>query len=201
MAQIRAAGFVVVDLHTPLAASRLERPDVLLYHPRDTHWSLEGAVIAARAVDAALRDAGLAEQIGAPVPYHPTPLVDHAVVGDLLPMLGFAPDGRLGGLPKMPDQLFALWLHGRPLEVAQPDARLALCGTSFSDVHFGLALCAATRVAIDREGVRIGGGAFAGLFTTLAAIARGDKQARVVVWEFVERQLVYGWRNLPPLPR
>lgn len=196
VAELRAAGLAAVDLATPLLARRRGSPDAMLYYPRDTHWALDGAAVAAAAVKRHGLDLGWLALAGEPVPYHPTPVIERSVVGDLVPMLGFAADGDLAGLPRMAGRAFGLWLHGKVLEVAQPQARLALCGTSFSDVHFGLALCAATGVAIDRTGVRVGGGPFAGLFSTLTAVARGELAARVVVWEFVERQLMTDWQAL-----
>ncbi len=199
--ELLGAGFATVPVLDLLLESKRTRPDTLLFLERDTHWSLDGAAAVALAVNERLRASGPADRLGAPVPYHPTPVMDTPVPGDLLLMLGFRPWGNRAGLPALANRGFGLWLDGQPVELLQPQARMALCGTSFSDVHFGLALCAATLVSIDREGVRVGGGSFKGLLSTLAAIERGEKQARIVVWEFVARDLMWEWRTPPQVPR
>src|SRR5690606_14101138 len=84
------------------------------------------------------------------------------------------------------------------IAIDQPEATVALCGSSFSGM-FGTQLIATLGALVDRRGVVPGGAAFRGIRHLIDEIARGRIRPRVVVWEFVEREYQSSWLDAESL--
>ncbi len=184
-------GFAVVDGERAMLAAKAQAPDQLLFHPRDSHWTLHGAMVFAAAVRARIAELGWEELLGPELAYRRAP-IDAAFDPDLVGMLGFRVGGALqqrlrhrhqGEVPVPPEPGFGL---------VQPSAGVALAGTSYSANGLTLALPLALSRRIDMRGVVEGRGPFPGLLQTLAAIESGQLRARLVLWEWPERCVLEG---------
>ncbi|MSR39839.1 MAG: hypothetical protein EXS02_13500, partial [Planctomycetes bacterium] len=84
---------------------------------------------------------------------------------------------------------------GAKQQIAQehPEASIAFCGTSYSTAYLQRRLPAELGVAVDTRGLLAGGGTFGGMRKLIAAVASGQLRPKVLVWEFVERDYLWGW--------
>ena len=185
MTQLRSAGIDVVDVSEAMNAAGGH-----LYYRTDTHWNERGAKIAADAVAAAVRQAGVAPRQKAEFKVTQDP--EHERVGDLI---------RLAGLDNVPYPLRPRGDEEAPTVIGQsaaaniglldeiPAPELAVIGTSFSRrANFVPFLSLALGSPVDNR-AEDGGG------VTNAAIAYFAKPEfqktppRAIVWEIPERMI------------
>ena len=184
-AQLAQAGIGVVDVLRPMNAAGGE-----LYYRTDTHWNERGARVAADAVAAALRQAGLAPAQKAEFKVTTNPVEER--VGDLIRLAGldrvawpFRPRGDEAAATII--QQSAAASVGILDETPPPE--LAVIGTSFSRrANFVPFLALALTAPVDNR-AQDGGG------VTNAAIdyfAKPDflkSPPRAIVWEIPERMV------------
>ena len=177
---LAAGGVAAVDLLTPLRAGDT-------YLRSDSHWTPEGAGLAARAIAAAVGDAGLARTEGIRTGVgEPSPRA-----GDLL---------RLMSLEQAPARLRPASDLVRMAETVVPAAeggllddtpavQVVLLGSSFSvngDFDGQLQQALGARVA---NFAKAGGGASGSAMAYFASPAWRESRPRVVVWEILGRGL------------
>ena len=76
--------------------------------------------------------------------------------------------------------------------------KVALAGTSFSEHGLRWALPFTLGRRVDTRGVVGAGGPFQGLRAQLGRIERGESEAKILLWEMVERSyLEPDWRTPP----
>lgn len=204
LAELEAGGIATIDLAREFAAARAERPEVSLYHERDTHWTAAGAWRAARAITDRLDELGWLADVP-PAPIVATPAQVFAARADLASLCGFLTDGlfarRVADFGRSAG--IRLARTGDPSQAVapvQPTARIALCGDSFAGM-LSWTLPAATGRLVDTAGAVPGQGPLAGLLDTLERIDRGELRPRVLVWELIERsQAEAFWTPRPQLP-
>lgn len=195
-----------VDLFAPLAKARQASSASNLYLANDTHWSPQGMEIAARTVATAIRqNAALA----APETPHEYALQDTLVErrGDILdmsrlPTLGvaFAPETA------HTRQVYEIERDSSGAEIGRTlykdalrDARILLLGDSFSRIYqtdaprsAGFAAHLAAQLGEPLATLVSDGGASTLVRQKLARKPALLRKKRLVVWEFVERDLRYG---------
>ncbi len=194
--ELAEAGVASVDLAAEFARVREEWPQRPLYYARDTHWNAFGVTIAAQAIQRRLVADGLLRDV-ATMELHPV-VATSPFLGDLVKQLGFADDAA-PDLRESFDAIGVTIAGGRGYLPAKPaGAPVALAGTSFANVGLSAVLPLALQVAVDIDGVRVGGGPQRGLLSVVERVERGEIAPRVVVWEFVERMAAEGgfepWR-------
>jgi len=186
--QLRQAGIGVVDLLQPMTAASGD-----LYYRTDTHWNEHGAKIAAEAVAAALRQAGLAPAQKAEFKITNDPIQER--VGDLI---------RLAGLdrvawpfrPRGDEEAATVIKQSAAASVGildeTPPPELVVIGTSFARrANFVPFLSVTLTAPVDNRALDSGG-------VTGAAIdyfAKPDflkSPPRAIVWEIPERTVEEG---------
>jgi alginate O-acetyltransferase complex protein AlgJ len=184
-AQLQQAGVGVADLLRPMNAAGGE-----LYYRTDTHWNERGARVAADAVAAALRQAGLAPKQKAEFKVTTDPIEER--VGDLIRLAGldrvawpFRPHGDEAAATVIQQSAAA----SVGILDKTPPPELAVIGTSFSRrANFVPFLALALTAPVDNR-AQDGGG------VTNAAIdyfAKPDflkSPPHVIVWEIPERMV------------
>jgi alginate O-acetyltransferase complex protein AlgJ len=181
---LAGAGVVTVDLAPPLADARTSTE---VFLRTDTHWTSEGAGVAARtiaAVMAAMPDTGAATEYalktGEPAEHR----------GDLLRYIRLGPLQDLLGPP--PDSLVPVTAEGGADDLlGDSEIPVALVGTSYSaDDRWGFE--AQLKAALGRDVLNLaeeGQGPFEPMDTFLASDTLRNAPPRVVVWEIPERFL------------
>jgi hypothetical protein len=201
--ELRDAGLDALDLAAAMAAWRGERPEVPLYHDRDTHWTSFGAWrVSCLAADALEARGWLAGIEPAALVAMPAQTIEGPE--DLAGLLGFFADGmfaeRLRGSRTFGGARLAVPGGGSaPMPRRQAGAGIALCGDSFADGALIWTLPLALGRLVDSEGAVPGKGPLHGLLATLERIAAGELRPKVICWEFVERSQAEGW--WAPRPR
>lgn len=210
--ELRDEGIAVVDVAASMAAARVSEPGLLRYYQRDTHWRPEGALVAAQAVTAVIE--GLPGAAGLS-PRRVTELgarTSTLMLGGLVPMLGLltyeepSAEGHLLSLPM--SSLSAGLVESRdvysvvmrtgavktsPL-VDDVDNEVLLVGTSFSKTNGAVALALVLGRPV-RMVMKPGASGLSAIREVLDELRRGT-QAKVVVWEIVERGLMdKGWEQ------
>jgi alginate O-acetyltransferase complex protein AlgJ len=184
-AQLRQAGIGVVDLLQPMNAAGGE-----LYYRTDSHWNERGAKIAADAIAAALRQAGLAPAQKAEFKITSDPIQER--VGDLI---------RLAGLdrvawplrPRGDEEAATVIKQSAAASVGifdeTPPPELVVLGTSFSRrANFVPFLSLALTAPVDNRALDCGGV----IGAALDYFAKPDflkSPPRAIVWEIPERSL------------
>lgn len=209
LAGLRDAGVEVVDLFQEFKAARLRadaNTETPLYLAQDTHWSPVGVKIAARSVAHRLIELGWVEPGRVDYREQPAPVNR---MGDLLRMLESPPIERALHSETVPTVQVVRSENGQ-LYSDEPGAQILVLGDSFMRVYQTDAPNSAGFIAHLAEDlkqpmmslVNDGGG---------ATLAREElcarpvflKNKKVVVWEFVERDIglgIKGWRRTP-LPK
>ncbi len=206
LAALRQHQVKTVDLFAPLAQARQGSSAPSLYLANDTHWSPQGMEIAARAVAAAIRQNPALANPAATREY----VLQDTVVerrGDILDM------SRLPtlGVAFAPEKAHARQVYeverdstgaeiGRTLyKDALRDARILLLGDSFSRIYqtdapraAGFAAHLAAQLGEPLSTLVSDGGASTLVRQKLARKPALLRKKRLVVWEFVERDLRYG---------
>lgn len=218
LAELDAAGIERVDARAALRAAKAVPDSPLLYYPADSHWTAHGAIVVAQATAARIAELGW-ELPGEAPSFEVVGPVPVLVVPDLVALLGlrtyleYVPDlgeslvrpgSALVASLQDEKEYVRLWLKdpaggpNRPYEPRMPQAKVALCGTSFSEERGKWTFAFYLGRVLDHRGVHRGGGPFLGLQETLERIASGESPAEVVIWEFVERSyLEPGWLHPP----
>jgi alginate O-acetyltransferase complex protein AlgJ len=187
-AQLNQAGIGVVDLLQAMNAAGGE-----LYYRTDTHWNERGAKIAADAIAAALRQAGLAPAQKAEFKVTTDPIQER--VGDLLRLAGL--DRVAWPLRPRGDQEAATVVKqsaGANVGILDetPPPELAVIGTSFSRrANFVPFLSLALTAPVDNRALDGGGVANA----AIDYFAKPDflkSPPRAIVWEIPERMFEEG---------
>jgi hypothetical protein len=205
LSQCKTMGIEVVDLFAIDAEAR-QRADTPLYLEQDSHWTPEGLVIAARAVAERIRDRGWLAPAASPYEARPAPIED---LGDLVRMIRSPVIERY-----LPPQSIAtrqvVRRDGGALFRDDRSPEILVLGDSFLRIFERDAPGAAGFVAhLARiTGRRVGsiisdGGASTLVRQTLFRRPQLLTHARVVVWEFVERDIrlgIEGWQVVPLPP-
>jgi hypothetical protein len=199
------AGIAAIDVLALFLAHKQQHPEQLLYYERDSHWRGLACDIVAGAVAKDLHARGLDQKLGPAVRYESKAVQSYAVP-DLVRFLGMrsaVPEGEPSPwstvlrLQCKKDQLSTVVVlpSGARQQIAQehPEASIAFCGTSYSTGYLQSRLPAELGVAVDTRGLLGGGGTFGGMRKLIAAVASGQLRPKVLVWEFVERDYLWGW--------
>ena len=187
---LREAGVEVVDLSGPMLAAK-PRPQFLR---TDSHWSVDAATAAARAVASRVRATGwiadLPKSDNPPLPR----LREMHHVGDLVPLLPAIPGSRPDKMAETiqifrePDELALL-------DDAGPLADVVVIGSSFAEPKWGFPR--ALGAALERPvGLLYGVGSYGYWYTLLDYLHGADFRAtrpRLLVWQITETALP----NLP----
>lgn len=206
---LRAAKIEVVDLFEEFARARREsgsKPEVPLYLAQDTHWSPEGVAVAARAAARRLKELGWVHPGNVEYAEHSAPAQR---VGDLVQMLK-TPMIERTITPERVSSVQVTRDDGEPY-TDQAEAEVLVLGDSFMRIYQQDAPNSAGFVAhLAKELkqpllslVNDGGGSTL-VREELCARPGFLKNKKVVLWEFVERDLgigIKGWQRtpLPPL--
>lgn len=199
------AGFAAIDVQALFLAHKQQHPEQLLYYERDTHWRGLACDLVAQAIAQELRTRGWDQDLGPAVRYR-TKNVQTYAVPDMVKMLGMrtaVPEGEPSPWStvlrlqvkkdQLPTNVELASGAVQPLESEHPEAKIAFCGTSYSTGYLQCRLPAELGVAVDTRGVLSGGGTFGGMRKVIAAVVSGQLRPKVLVWEFVERDYLWGW--------
>lgn len=205
-AGLRAAGIDSVDLRETLAAARAAGNDSQspLYLRQDTHWSPSGLALAARKIAAAARSKlpPIASR------HYTTRTVTLARHGDLLEMLR-APRLLQDFAPESITATQVLDADGHPVQ-SDPSADVLLMGDSFLRIFerdapgsAGLPTHLARELGRPVTSLIADGGASTLVRQDLHGHPEWLRGKRLVIWEFVERDLrlgTEGWQSVPLPP-
>jgi hypothetical protein len=204
--RLHEAGVEVVDLFSAFdtAKSNAEKPDQLLYLRQDTHWSPAGSELAARTVARHILDRGwvapgTVEYIANPVP------VQH--VGDLVRMLQSPPILEAAESETLFCGQVVRRDNGSPYE-DDPNSDVLVLGDSFLRIYQqeadmeGAGFIAHLAKELGRPVTSLvnDGGAATLVRQSLSRRPAMLTNKRVVVWEFVERDIgrsLDGWQAVP----
>lgn len=205
-ARLREAGIEIVDLHALYARARAEKPETLCYLPADTHWSPQGMRLAAEQVARHILDRGWLTRGAA---RYRLQAVTVRRQGDLLKMLENPWTAALYPPTEVECSRVVGAEDGRPL-ADDPAAEVLVLGDSFLRIYQrdepgGAGFVAHLAHELQRPVASIIGDGGA---STLVRQQLSRKPAllankKVVVWEFVERDIRFGtegWQDvgLPP---
>jgi hypothetical protein len=209
MTELTEAGVQTVDLSRAFAEGR-KTEQASDAHPwylaRDTHWTNQGARLAARAVASKIRSLGWAT--AGSVHYDPSPTLVRRP-GDILQMLKCPP---IEALFEPEDVLCERILRqddGEPY-VDDPEATILVMGDSFLRIYeqdepgsAGFIAHLARELGQPVASIVNDGGASTLVRQELARRAHLLNGKRLVVWEFVERDIKFGmegWQSVPLPP-
>lgn len=213
LTEFEAARIPTVDLGKVFGAPERDAPvvdgrqvPIDSYYQRDTHWDPWGMTRAARAIAEQLREAGFEDRFEAPATYDAgsdfrgvSGLLPDERLPDLVLMLGLPSGGRIEQGLSHAKYWMTLTIDGETCERRQPTASLAVCGDSFAFKGLFWPLARETSQLVDSIGSVPARGPFFGLVDTLDRIEKGQLQAKVLVWAFVERSYLHDWMNPPSL--
>lgn len=199
------SGIAAIDVQALLLQHKAQHPEQLLFYERDSHWRGLSCDLVAAAVRKELAARGWDQDLGPAVRYE-SKLVPSYAVPDMVKMLGLrsaVPEGEPSPwstvlrLQCKKDQLPTVVVLPsgvrQPIESEHPDAKIAFCGTSYSTGYLQSKLPAELGVAVDTRGVMSGGGTFGGMRKVIGAVVSGQLRPKVLIWEFVERDYLWGW--------
>jgi hypothetical protein len=201
---LERSGVHVIELTEPLLAAKARGVEVFL--PRDTHWSPQGAAVAAEFVAGRLRALGA-------TPNGKRTAFDHAEVafrarGDLYGMLAYADRGALfSPMTFTVEQVVTRKDHAA---TQASDSPVLLLGDSFS-IYYGDAALGVGRLGgfadhladelgLPLDVIAIPAGGANRSREALALRREGLGEKRLVLWEFAERELIdrdLVWRSVP----
>jgi len=183
--ELRAAGFAVLDLAGTLAGHAKES----VWRARDTHWNGAGMTYAAQAVAAEISGLGWAGSAGPEEVLVPLTATTEGVLGDLVLQLGVRPQSTVARSLGEPREGYAVALPGGGgvLPARQPQAKVALAGTSYSEQGFDSLLALALARRVDTGSVHVAWPPVRCAIEALVRIESGELDPGVLVWEFPER--------------
>jgi hypothetical protein len=206
LAELQTADVELVDLFALYRTAR-NRSDVALYLEQDSHWTPAGMKLAANAVAARIRERGWLAP--GPTPYHarPAPIEE---LGDIVRMIRSPQiEARM-----RPESLATEQIVRRDtgaLFADDPSPEVLVLGDSFLRVYerdpprgAGFVAHLALRLGCPVGSIISDGGASTLLRQDLYRRPKLLANARVVVWEFVERDIrlgTEGWQIVPLPPR
>ncbi|MCA8956485.1 MAG: hypothetical protein KDC87_10455 [Planctomycetes bacterium] len=195
-AELRDLGFECMTLLEPFLAYKHECPGELLYYRRDTHWAMPAAWLAGELVRQRLLRLGWLQRAGPVRDFQNLVWLENAELPNLVEMLGIRPASSLANSLLVPKQHMG-FQHGdgRSYLDPNPEAVVALAGTSFSAGGLHRSLPHQLVRSVDCTGAIPGGGMVRGLLHVLDAIRGGRlPNCKIVVWEVVESVYAgYGW--------
>ena len=211
IARLEARGVLVVDLFTLFDhARRIQAADdaSCLYLARDTHWSPPGMRLAARAVAERTRELGCAGELG--VEYD-LKQVRVQRQGDVPAMMRVAAIEKRIPREEVDCTQVVLRESGQPY-VDDPESEVLVLGDSFSRIYEqdapgsgGFVAHLAYELGTPVASLVNDGGASTLVRQSLATRPQLLEGKRVVVWEFVERDIRFGlegWQRVAlPSPR
>ncbi len=202
LTRLRDAGVDVVDLSALFYGS--ERPG--LYLAQDSHWSPEGMDYAAETVARHLFERGLVKPGGTEYSERPAPVER---LGDLIRMMQSPPVERLFA-PERVDSRQVVEADSGTLYEDDPASEVLVLGDSFLRIYqldepgaAGFTAHLARRLGRPVASVINDGGASTLVRQELARNPELLANKRVVVWEFVERDIRFGtegWQIVPLPP-
>ena len=203
MARLKQTGVEIVDLFEIYRQARLSSDQTRLYLAQDSHWSPQGAQLAAQAVAGRILDLGWIKK--GTIQYDLTPVVVRRH-GDILRMMQVPQIEQLF----MPEEIECLQVvertSGKPYH-DDPNSQVLVLGDSFLRIYerdepgsAGFIAHLARELGLGVTSIVNDGGA-----STLVRQELGRKpqllaNKKVVVWEFVERDIRFGtegWQIMP----
>ncbi len=209
LARLRAAKVECLDLFAVFAAARTREAGSAaapLYLKQDSHWSPAGVTLAAQAVARRLTELGWVKPGPTRFTVKPAP-VDR--FGDVLRMLQSAPIER-ASIPESVPCVQVVRAEGGQLYEDDPQSEILILGDSFLRIYAqddpgsaGFVAHLARELQQPLTSVVNDGGASTLVRQELYRRPELLRNKRVVVWEFVERDIrlgTEGWQRVP-LPR
>jgi hypothetical protein len=207
--RLRAAQIEVVDLFGAFATGR-QRPTAgataPLYLSQDTHWSPAGVDLAARTVAHRLLELGWIEPGAMDYATTPAPVQR---LGDLIHMMQAPPLEQRVQLEAVPALQVTRRDNGRPY-TNSPDSEVLVLGDSFLRIYeqdepgaAGFIAHLACELKQPLSALVSEGGASTLVRQELSRRPGLLKGKKLVIWEFVERDLRFGaegWQNVPLPP-
>jgi hypothetical protein len=203
MAELRGRGIDVVDLFTPLVRESLNRPDRPLYLAADTHWTGEGARLAAAWLAERVRAVAGASVLEPQRTYH-REAVTVARRPDI-PHMSRLPGQATAFPPESTVAYRVLDEAGEPYADSD-DAQILLLGDSFSRIYetdepqaAGLIANLAYELHAPLISIVNDGGASTLVRQELARNLDLLQGKRIVIWAFAERDLRFGlqgWQKI-----
>jgi hypothetical protein len=203
LARLKTSGVEVVDLFEVFREAKRDEGISELYLPRDTHWSPVGVEIAAKAVAARL----LEQRWASPgtVAYETNPVTLRRF-GDIVEMLQATPIERLVG----PENVLCKQVVSRDTGAPyrdEPDAQILVLGDSFLRVYeqdepgsAGFISHLARELKRPLSTIINDGGASTLVRQQLYQRPQLLAGKKLVIWEFVERDIAFGtegWQRIP----
>jgi len=207
LAKLRQAGVEVLDLFEVYDRTKRAAGSPACYLAQDSHWSPEGMRRAAEAVANRLLDLGWIEKGATKYETRPAPVERY---GDVLRMMRVPPAERLFEPQRMDCAQVVDAATGQPY-ADDPNAPVLVLGDSFLRIFErdepgsgGFVAHLASNLGFGLSSIVSDGGASTLVRQQLARRPALLKGKRVVVWEFVERDLRFGtegWQRVPlPAP-
>lgn len=205
LAGCRVADVEVVDLFALYAAAR-STSDTLLYLEQDSHWTPAGMKMAASAVAARLLERDYVTKGNIPYYAHPAPIEE---IGDLV-LMSRSPEIEACVPPQAIAAEQVVRSDTGATFASDPSPEVLVLGDSFlriyeRDAPGGAGFVAHLALALARPvaGIISDGGASTLVRQDLYRRPKLLARAKVVVWEFTERDLrlgTEGWQNVPLPP-
>jgi hypothetical protein len=203
LARLKQAGIEVVDLFEVYAEARCKPDSPEYYLAQDSHWSPEGMRLAAETVAARLLDQGWVEQGTRKYETRPVPVQRY---GDVLKMIRVPQVERLYKPQMMNCTQVVDAESGKPY-VDDPNSPVLVLGDSFLRIFErdepgsgGFVAHLAHDLGFGLSSVISDGGASTLVRQQLARKPALLKGKKVVIWEFVERDIRFGtegWQVIP----
>ncbi|MGE5293786.1 MAG: alginate O-acetyltransferase AlgX-related protein, partial [Solirubrobacterales bacterium] len=195
LARLKSAGVEVVDLFEVYAQARRESAGPEYYLAQDSHWSPEGMRLAAQMVARRLVDLGWVEPGTAKYEAKSVPVERY---GDVLKMIRVPEVERLYDPQKMDCTQVRDAASGKPY-VDDPNSPVLVLGDSFLRIFErdepgsgGFVAHLACNLGFGLSSIISDGGASTLVRQQLARKPALLKGKKVVVWEFVERDIRFG---------
>ena len=204
LAEFSEAGIRAIDLALAMEQGRVSHPGVDLYFRRDTHWNVAGAFVASSAM-ASFLEGNYSAAIGPRMKASARSTGKSLLVGDLVGMMGLGTlDLRINGAADLTHpEAFSLityklreLVESYAIDIADTEsAKLVdgndseacvwLVGTSFANANGAAALALQLARPI-RWTIQFGASGLSAMRAALPEMSK-QRQARLVVWEIVER--------------
>ncbi len=206
LAKLRQAGVEVLDLFEVYDRAKRAAGSPAWYLAQDSHWSPDGMRLAAEAVGIRLLDLGWVERETTEYQARPTPVERH---GDVLRMMRVPQVERLFE-PQRMNCTQVVDAETGQLYADDPNSPVLVLGDSFLRIFErdepgsgGFIAHLASNLGFGLSSIVSDGGASTLVRQQLARRPALLKGKRVVVWEFVERDLRFGtegWQRVPLPP-
>lgn len=206
--ELRDAGIEVIDIHEVFLRNRAEadRLNQPLYMRTDTHWTGHGVILAAQAIaERVKRELWYREMEPPPADRYERVQVTIERRGDIPKMTKIPLQERLFS-PELVDAFQVLDKQSRELYQDDPRSPVLLLGDSFSRVFqtdapqsAGVIANLAYELQMPVASIVNDGGASTLVRQQLARNMKILWGKRLVIWEFVERDIRFGMRGWQPI--